>query len=299
MKKLIALHVMSMDSFKKTIVNTKAFLRNILPISIILLVEKIRSIPLYFRYVTDKKFGKNNFIENNKNFKGKFNNKRCVIIGNGPSLNKTNLSLLKNEYTFGLNRIYLLFEKMGFQTDFLVSINRFVIEQFADEMVNNDCKKYFNYKYRNQFKNKKNLNFISPSMYDKKYFNNIELGYISYTSSVTFPAIQLAIYLGFSEIILVGFDNNFKNKGSSDSAITSGEDDVDHFSKDYFSKGVVWQLPNYRGLDYNFQFVEKYFKKNDLKIVNCTIGGHLENFSRYDLEYYLKTSKYNSKINEK
>ncbi len=33
----------------------------------------------------------------------------CFILGNGPSLNKIDLSLLKNYHIFGLNKIYLLF----------------------------------------------------------------------------------------------------------------------------------------------------------------------------------------------
>jgi hypothetical protein len=35
--------------------------------------------------------------------------RRAFIIGNGPSLRQTDLSKLKNEFTFGMNRIYLLF----------------------------------------------------------------------------------------------------------------------------------------------------------------------------------------------
>jgi hypothetical protein len=34
---------------------------------------------------------------------------RCFLIGNGPSLKQTDLSLLKNEFTIGTNRIYLAF----------------------------------------------------------------------------------------------------------------------------------------------------------------------------------------------
>src|SRR5271157_2832817 len=36
---------------------------------------------------------------------------RAFIIGNGPSLNKCDLSLLKNETTFAVNNIYLNYEK--------------------------------------------------------------------------------------------------------------------------------------------------------------------------------------------
>ena len=40
---------------------------------------------------------------------------RAFIIGNGPSLKQTDLTKLKNEFTFGMNRIYLLFPELGFQ----------------------------------------------------------------------------------------------------------------------------------------------------------------------------------------
>ena len=62
--------------------------------------------------------------------------KRCFILGNGPSLKQTDLSKLRNEYTFGMNRIYLAFEELGFQTSYYVSVNDLVIEQCAKEILN-------------------------------------------------------------------------------------------------------------------------------------------------------------------
>ena len=161
-----------------------------MPTPIILAIERIRSITIYLRWKNDKKFGKDNFLKNTNNLKGKFNNKRCVIIGNGPSLNKIDLSLLKNEYTFGLNRIYLLFEKMGFQTDFLVSINRFVIDQFHAEMTSTSSKKFFHYKYKNLINDSK-ASFVAQSIYGPSYFANPDKGFLSYSGSVTFLAVQL------------------------------------------------------------------------------------------------------------
>ena len=51
-----------------------------------------------------------------------YRGERCVIIGNGPSLNRTDLELLRNQHTFGLNRLYLLFEQLGFATEFHVVV---------------------------------------------------------------------------------------------------------------------------------------------------------------------------------
>src|SRR3990170_3289750 len=59
--------------------------------------------------------------------------KRAFVIGNGPSLKQTDLSKLKNEITFGMNRIYLAFPYWGFTTTYFCSINDLVIEQFHED----------------------------------------------------------------------------------------------------------------------------------------------------------------------
>ena len=71
-----------------------------------------------------------------ESYKDKYIGRRCFIIGNGPSLKDTDLSLLKNEFTFGLNRIYLNFNKMGYHTTFIVAINQLVIDQCKNEIYN-------------------------------------------------------------------------------------------------------------------------------------------------------------------
>jgi len=283
---------------KKYLINFKAKIRSILPSPVILALERIRSIPNYFCWKFDARKGYKSFLNSTKHLKNNYNNKRCVIIGNGPSLNKIDLKLLENEYTFGLNRIYLLFNKLGFQTDFLVSINRYMIEQFHDEMSSTKCKKFYHYKYR-KYINSEDACFIPQTIYGLNKFDKVNNGFISYSGSVTFLAIQLAIYFGFSEIILIGFDNNFKNKGPSDKAITSKGEDSDHFHKNYFGKGVIWQLPNYDAIDFGFKIVKNYFHNTPSKtIINCTVGGNLNHFKRAELADYLKNSKFGNKVND-
>ena len=59
---------------------------------------------------------------------------RAFILGNGPSLRKTDVSKLERESTFGMNRVYLAFPEWGFQTSYFVSVNDLVIEQSAVEI---------------------------------------------------------------------------------------------------------------------------------------------------------------------
>ena len=61
-------------------------------------------------------------------FKRKHEGQRAFIIGNGPSLNQCNLSLLRNEVTFGVNAIYLNRAKMGFYPTYYVVEDEFVAE---------------------------------------------------------------------------------------------------------------------------------------------------------------------------
>src|SRR5215217_6733705 len=60
--------------------------------------------------------------------------KRAFIIGNGPSLKQTDLSQLKNEITFGMNRFYLAFPELGFTATYLCITNDLVVEQFVEDI---------------------------------------------------------------------------------------------------------------------------------------------------------------------
>ena len=78
---------------------------------------------------------------------------RCFIIGNGPSLKQTDLTRLKNEFSFGTNRIYLAFVDWGFTTSYFLSINSLVIEQCAQEMVALDLPKFLAWRSHRHFAN--------------------------------------------------------------------------------------------------------------------------------------------------
>ena len=58
-----------------------------------------------------KGFEKTQNFEMLMNIKGKFSGQRCFIVGNGPSLNELDLSLLIDEHCFLFNGAYELIEK--------------------------------------------------------------------------------------------------------------------------------------------------------------------------------------------
>ncbi|NEQ10337.1 MAG: hypothetical protein F6K37_31700, partial [Moorea sp. SIO4E2] len=72
-------------------------------------------------------------------FKNFHKKEDCFIIGNGPSLNKIDLSLLNNYYTFGLNKIYLIFDQVNLTISYHVAVNHLVVEQSATEFEKLKC----------------------------------------------------------------------------------------------------------------------------------------------------------------
>src|SRR6478752_1959771 len=66
--------------------------------------------------------------------KNKYKNERLFVIGNGPSLNKTPLYLLENEYTMCFNRINLMYERINWKPDLYVAIDDLVIKDNHEEI---------------------------------------------------------------------------------------------------------------------------------------------------------------------
>ena len=62
-----------------------------------------------------------------------------------------------------------------------------------------------------------------------------------------------------------------------------------HFDPDYFSGGVKWDLPDLMNSEVSYLLARDIYKAFDRKIVNSTIGGHLEVFPRESLENFLNS----------
>lgn len=210
-------------------------------------------------------------------FHDKYKGKRCFIIGNGPSLKKTDLGLLRNEYTFGLNRIYLNFKNMGFKTNFLVTINELLISQCAREIDGLSLTKFISYRGRKYLKDNKNTNFIKthgiPS-FSKDLTQGVYEG-----GTVTYVAMQIAYYMGFSEVVLIGVDHNFQTKGVPNSEVYQKGDDPNHFDPKYF-KGMRWQLPDLRTSELAYSLAKYSFENEGREIVDATVGGRLNIFRK-------------------
>jgi hypothetical protein len=210
---------------------------------------------------------------------------RAFIIGNGPSLRQTDLSKLRNEFTFGMNRIYLLFPELGFHTTYFVSINDLVIEQFADEILAQPMPKFLAWHSHRHFPANlpiPNLPTFLYTTYTGPRFTQDVTGRVWEGATVTNVALQLAFHMGFQQVILIGVDHNFTSKGEANKTIVSEGDDPNHFMPNYFGKGARWQLPDLDTSEIGYTFAREAYRKAGREVLDATVGGKLTIFPKED-----------------
>lgn len=219
-------------------------------------------------------------VERLKSYHNKHRGGRCFVIGNGPSLKKTDLSLLKNEVTFGANRIYLLFEEGGFETTYFCSVNNNVTEQFRDDIVQLGMPKFLTWAAQDHIPFDDDTMFIR--YIHEEAFHPDPLRGLWYGATVTFVSLQLAYFMGFETVYLIGVDHSFKDKGPAHKLVTAEDDDENHFHPDYFGKGVKWQLPDLDTSEQAYLCARQYYEANGRKIYDATVDGKLQIFPKVD-----------------
>lgn len=212
-----------------------------------------------------------------------FTGQRCFIIGNGPSLARMDLAPLKNEITFGSNRIYLLFPKLGFQTTFYVAVNKLVIEQCASEIQHKVTgTKFISYDARRWLPPGDKLIYLysrdGPCFYDRAQQGIWQGG------TVTFVAIQLAYTLGFNQVILLGVDHHYHTQSNPHEIVIGNGEDPNHFDRGYFGQGFRWQAPDLLLSEQAYHLAKKHFEADGRQILDATLGGKLDVFPKID--YY-------------
>lgn len=212
--------------------------------------------------------------------------RRAFIIGNGPSLKQTDMSKLKGEITFGMNRIYLMFPELGFSTTYLSVVNDLVIEQTASDLATLDIPKFLTWRSRRFFQNIPPSSFRLPTFlytaYDSPGFSRDVRGRVWEGATVTYVTMQLAFHMGISEAILIGVDHNYATKGKPNATITSDGDDPNHFNPAYFGKGFRWQLPDLETSEIAYSMARKAYEQARRRILDATVGGKLTIFEKVD-----------------
>ena len=222
--------------------------------------------------------------------------KRCFILGNGPSLNAVNFAALKNEYSFGVNSIFLMTRQNRFSPTFYVVEDNLVFSENKNEIDQyTGVIKILPRVYSSELDNKldiiefeMNTSFYNKSkleLYGSPQFNTGSEPVFFCGQSVTYINMQIAYYMGFKYVYLLGMDFSYSkpsNHEQNGNHIRSGGNDPNHFHKDYFGKGKTWKDPQLGRVQRSYLRAKFEFEADNRIIMNATQGGELELFDRID-----------------
>lgn len=228
---------------------------------------------------------------------------RCFIIGNGPSLRIEDLDALKDEVTFASNRIYGIFPKTQWRPTYYVSQDYNVLGEIKDELygVSFECQHMILCgniirSLPHKLKRRSNVSYVyirnteeGKEKFDLEVIDGIHNGI-----NVTYTMIELALYMGFSEIYLLGVDHSYAIKKNE-----HGETVIDNNSANSYFEGIAPLMYETKvKVKENGVFnddttraylnIREYLYNKKQSVFNATRGGKLEVFERVNLDDILE-----------
>jgi hypothetical protein len=235
--------------------------------------------------------------ERMEEFRGRHKGMRCFIIGNGPSLSISDLEALSGEITFASNRIYRLYNKTDWRPSYWVGSDLEVLRNDREQLLRTiKATKETTYFVTSIFKYFGEIPIIYyyylilPSFlrlhrfqdYEMEFRDNAVLG-LGDGCTVTYIAIQLAVFMGCREIYLIGVDHNF-SRTLIDGKIICNDDVKDYPDDMNVGKHEIFGATNPVVTTHAYSVAREYCEAHGIRIANATRGGKLEVFERVALE---------------
>lgn len=256
---------------------------------------------IYYRFIKSNRYPLWKTKELNKkvaNLKNSYEGKSCFIIGNGPSLTASDLdAIAKAGYpSFAANSIFKIFDKTKWRPTFLVYQDQQIIDGLSDifEELSHNCEKMF---VRRDVYRQIKPNYVHS---DKLVFPRLVMHirkdrYYDFSSdikkyafdgcTVTYFSIQLAYYMGFKKIYLIGVDHNFPIMFDNNDNIIENKNIKMHCFED--SPQIILNPARVLETTFAYRSARRFLDSHGVKIYNATRGGKLEEFDRKKLEEIL------------
>lgn len=215
---------------------------------------------------------------------------RCFILGSGPSINKQDLHLLQDEFTFCSNWFINHKDINELNINYYCAYDdAFIVEginkTWQDKLKNLSAHKFFPQEW-SSLNIDKNASYVPYDKHNKVYKNdlfntNLEKPLLDAGTVIINMCIPIAVYMGFKEIILLGVETDYrlssdpsKKKAyfySIDKQHTKNKHDVN--SQDIWIQNVLK----------SYDIVQSSLNST-INIRNATIGGNLKSFDRIQYE---------------
>jgi hypothetical protein len=206
----------------------------------------------------------------------------CIVIGNGPSLACVPDVFLLSLPTFGANRIWRKFEPTYYVcTDPLdVAKNmKYILARKEPKFVQST----FGIEYPIEViyqAGAQGWNKFTPDPTQPMFDG----------ATVTYVSLELAYWMGFTTVYLVGVDHRYhwkgsRYKGSQVITITAdGSPDPNHFIPNYHLPGEQWQPPNLKRMEQAYKLARAAYEADGRRIINLTPDSALDVFEKASLD---------------
>ncbi len=253
---------------------------------------------------------------NNIRFKNKYKGKRCFIIGNGPSLNNIDLSLLEREITFSVNQLPKNPDFLKLKTNFHMWADERFFELDSSrpedmellkvmQSVNSEGDKpivFYKYSAYKMIKRygldeKLNIFYYMDSLSKRSAFKkDTDVDFtrlVPAFTTVIHYLICLAVFMGFKQIYLLGCDctgfvsiAKAKTLEAEDSeyAYEISKEEKKRMERVAQKTSIRNELAWYVDLFDTYEILREYCHMHDVQLFNATHGGLLESLDRVTLE---------------
>lgn len=223
---------------------------------------------------------------------------RCFIIGNGPSLVASDLDIIRERgiFSFASKGIYNIFGETAWRPDVwaasdldYISMKKVDIQEMdvntkllcAQSLIRGD----------RFIDNALYFPFIQAERYPRSLGKDIIKG-VHFFGTITGKLIEIAVYMGFKDIYLLGVDNDYPTKVGEDGLVKMDVSAKVHFSNEYFSsdeyKNESERIQDFghalKYMNESYHDIAYYCKEMGVSVVNATRGGLLEDFERIPFE---------------
>ena len=241
--------------------------------------------------------------------KNKYSGQRCFLVANGPSLKASDLDMIADEISFGCNMIYKMFDQTRwrptyhFVVDVLYAKNLYQeIAQCVESPIIMRDKAYRLMRVKPQ-----DVVYVhSYSQDDYQIRGNMLAYYIPANATVMTFMIEMAVYMGFHEICLLGVDNT---NAFTTGHFMGGEYTPSELDKVNLARGrrsldnpqlTLEELGEWRveRATKAYKKISEYAQQKGVKIYNATRGGALEVFPRKSIEEILADEEKTQKKKE-
>ena len=213
--------------------------------------------------------------------KDKYKGQRCFVVATGPSLTMEDLDRIRGEKSFGMNSCLLAFEQTRWRPDFYMIQDRYVYRKLAPLLegepgarlpavwVGSSIARPLPERFRRY-----PLHLLDHRMFHRQGYGAFRFsedcyGCVCDGYSVTFSALQMACYMGFGEICLLGCDCDYTGPQS-------------HF-RPYGYRDPQAARMGAKMLAGHAAF-RQFAEARGVRVLNCTRGGALEAYPRIPLE---------------